>query len=455
LKRCGKRARRHGEFGKYGRSNSNNINMSDLILTILVPTRNRAACLQDLLKSFLGQKISNDVEILIAINASNDGSLEVVKHYQQNIPYLNIKYFAEFLHSAEENISRSIQYCRGKYVFILGDDDAIIWDNFDVMFSILKNDQSNIPALIFNNISSVNKLIKFSDHIKIETKSQISFLEMDNKIASNHSYGDLLRDLGPTTIMAFISRYVIRKDLLGDFSGHIKISRIYSHVFALLEFLHKENLMLIDLPLTIRGDSVVDERFKTLSDSTSQSTFFSWNQGLLLHINAAIRNKFISSSWFFEVKEFRDDGLSFSLWRRTLDTILSQIMKYLEDLEKNEKMSRESIDILRSFDSNSLSPLNRRILDYTLSEMEEILFEINQDNLSKKSRKFFTWEARKLIELLSNRNSLKANNSKTLRVKKLLYSKMLKMPKLKIFSEALFFRLRKEVKKIEMMSLTL
>ena len=70
-------------------------------------------------------------------------------------------------------------------MFILGDDDSIIWDSFDVMFSILKNDQSNIPALIFNNISSSNKLIKFSDHIKIETKSQILFLEMDNRIASS------------------------------------------------------------------------------------------------------------------------------------------------------------------------------------------------------------------------------------------------------------------------------
>lgn len=425
------------------------VNMNNLILTILLPTRNRVACLQNLLKSFLGQKISNDVEILIAINASNDGSLEVAKYYQQNIPYLNIKYFAEFLHSAEENISRSIQHCRGKYVFILGDDDAIIWDSFDVMFSILKNDQSNIPALIFNNISSSNNLIKFSDHIKTEAKSQISFLEMDNKIASSHNYSDLLRDLGLITIMAFISRYVIRKDLLGDFSGHIKISRIYSHVFAFLEFLHKENVTLIDLPLTIRGDSVVDKEFKALQDATSQSAFFSWHQGLLLHINSAIKNKFISSSWFFEVKEFRDDGSSFRLWKHTLDMISSQIMKYLKDLERNEKMSRQSIDILRSFDSNSLSSLNRRVFDYILSEMEEILFEINQDNLSKKSRKFFTWEARRLIELLSNCNSLKANNSKTLRIKKLLYSSMLKMPKLKIFSEALFFFFRKKVKKIE------
>ena len=218
--------------------------------------------------------------------------------------------------------------------------------------------------------------------------------------------------------------------------------------------MHKENVVLIDLPLTIRGDSDVDKGFKAMSDTTSQSTFFTWHQGLLLHVNSAIKNKFISSSWFFEVKEFREDGSSFRLWKHTLDMISSQIMKYLKDLERNEKMSRQSIDILRSFDSNSLSSLNRRVFDYILSEMEEILFEINQDNLSKKSRKFFTWEARKLIELLSNRNSLKANNSKTLRVKKLLYSNMLKMPKLKIFSEALFFHLRKEVKKIEMMSLT-
>ena len=194
----------------------------------------------------------------------------------------------------------------------------------------------------------------------------------------------MLRDLGLITIRAFISRYVIRKDLLGDFSGHIKISRIYSHVFAFLEFLHKENVALIDLPLVSRGHSVADKEFKAMSDSTSQSTFFSWHLGLLLHINTAIKNKFISPSWFFEVKEFKDDGLSFSLWKHALEMMFYQVIKYLKDLEKNEKISRESIDILRSFDSNPLSSLNRRVFDYTLSEMEEIFLENNQNSLSKK-----------------------------------------------------------------------
>jgi glycosyltransferase involved in cell wall biosynthesis len=208
------------------------------ILTILVPTYNRVFQLQNLLESFFLRPLDPDIEILVAINASNDGTKAIAEIYKEKIPNLKNIYFEEFLHSAEENISRSFQYCSGKYVFILGDDDPLLMGTFDLMISILRNDKSNLPALIFNNISSSNAVINFFERVGNPSFISLANIDETEKKIWYSDYSELLKELGVTGLMAFISRYIIRRDLVRDFSSHINVSRIYSHVFSFLFSLH-------------------------------------------------------------------------------------------------------------------------------------------------------------------------------------------------------------------------
>lgn len=445
LKICGKLEKRHGKFGK----------IMDKLLTILIPTRNRFAPLSQLLDLFASKKIASDVEILLAVNASDDGSLSLAKNFQQKIPNLKIKYFENFVHSAEENINRSIKYCSGKYVFILGDDDNLFWGVVELLMSILRNDQSNLPVLVFNNISSLQKSFDFRE--KIEGVNWFSGGEIDDKLFAYSSYGELLKHLGVITIMAFISRYVIRKDLLKDFSSHIERSRIYSHVFAFLEFFQNEQVLLVNLPIVSRGLSLVGKEFAAMSKAATQPNRFHWHHGLLLHINNAVKNKIVPSSWFFEIKEFNDGDVAFDLCSNTLSMICLQVSDYLCELDRVEMMSIEALDIILGFDDRVLPSRNRKILRYVLSELEEIVLETSKSTLSKRGIRFLKWRVKKIQEMISwLSNKIRGDegvNKKNYKVNGYCCNVLnFAMKSSGLFSERLFLFLKKMIKKIEMKS---
>jgi glycosyltransferase involved in cell wall biosynthesis len=384
--------------------------MRDYLLTILIPTYNRALNLQKLLSSFVDNGLDLDVEMLVAINASNDGSKEIAQSYEKKLSTLKIKYFEDFVHSAEENISRSFQYCGGKYVFILGDDDIISKDVLETMLSILRKDKNNISALIFNNISSSNALSKLSDNVLKKESYEIEGMIFAENVVFRAQYSDLLKDLGLITTMAFISRYVIRKDLLRDFSSYINISRIYSHVFAFLDFFQKEDVIVVDLPLTIRGDSQVEERFDNMSNSTSQAAYFSWHYGLLKHIDNAIKNNFLSSSWLFDVKEINEDGSRFYLWSYILRMMVMQMGAYLGSFNSKEILDSKCLDLMVSLDNSHVLERDKKVLNYVLSQIRQALL-VQQENFSSQEKKFIAWQIRKLNDLLYSNYHDKKNIS--------------------------------------------
>ncbi len=69
--------------------------MNKPLLSICIPTYNRAPYLKELLDSivcqFDDQEIYNQVEVIISDNASEDNTTEVVAEYQKK--YENIRYF--------------------------------------------------------------------------------------------------------------------------------------------------------------------------------------------------------------------------------------------------------------------------------------------------------------------------------------------------------------------------
>lgn len=96
------------------------------LLTIAIPTYNRARFLKQLLTSLFEQLISEPrVELIISDNASPDETPDVVKEFMQR--GLRIRSIRN-----EENIGpdanflQCFEQARGKYVWIFGDDDVIL-----------------------------------------------------------------------------------------------------------------------------------------------------------------------------------------------------------------------------------------------------------------------------------------------------------------------------------------
>lgn len=96
------------------------------LLSICIPTFNRARYLECLLQDLVGQLANTKMsyEILIGDNCSEDATSEVVARYSQD---LNLVYFKRPHNlGAYENINHLYRAARGKYTVYLADDDLLM-----------------------------------------------------------------------------------------------------------------------------------------------------------------------------------------------------------------------------------------------------------------------------------------------------------------------------------------
>ena len=116
---------------------------SPTLITFVIPTRNRQACLRSMLQTFtrFHQEKSTQFDVVVLDN-SDDNSLE---HDVQNCPY-NVSYvYRSDQLSVVENFNQGTARLTGTYACFMGDDDIISERIFDLAFLM---DSHNIDATI-------------------------------------------------------------------------------------------------------------------------------------------------------------------------------------------------------------------------------------------------------------------------------------------------------------------
>lgn len=101
--------------------------MSEPLLTIAIPTYNRAEMLDSCL-IYLAKEFSEnpDVEILVSNNASTDNTATIVAKHQAT-SFKNLKYFANEKNlGLDYNFAQCFREATGKYVWIFSDDDLLL-----------------------------------------------------------------------------------------------------------------------------------------------------------------------------------------------------------------------------------------------------------------------------------------------------------------------------------------
>ena len=96
------------------------------LLSIAVPTYNRAGCLRELLSS-LADQLKNEprVELIISDNASPDNTPEVVQNFIAS--GLDLRYLRNAANiGPDANFLQCFEQARGKYVWLFSDDDLLI-----------------------------------------------------------------------------------------------------------------------------------------------------------------------------------------------------------------------------------------------------------------------------------------------------------------------------------------
>lgn len=143
------------------------------LLSICIPTYNRAGhlknCLDDIICQFADKKVQDLVEIVISDNASQDNTETLVKEYQNK--HSNIKYFRNETNlGVDKNIINSVVKATGKYCWSIGDDDLI--QNGSLKFIVNFLSQNNVALLTVN----LNPFIDMEKSLKEDNNINEKFI---------------------------------------------------------------------------------------------------------------------------------------------------------------------------------------------------------------------------------------------------------------------------------------
>jgi abequosyltransferase len=98
------------------------------LLTLVIPTYNRASCLGLLLESIFIQLPSDreqDIEVLIFDNCSTDGTKDVAQSYALKSPIFQYVQNDENI-GADNNFVKGFLSAKGRYLWMLGDDELLL-----------------------------------------------------------------------------------------------------------------------------------------------------------------------------------------------------------------------------------------------------------------------------------------------------------------------------------------
>jgi glycosyltransferase involved in cell wall biosynthesis len=248
------------------------------ILTILIPTRNKAKNLDNTLRRIIksveyAKADDGTVEIVIANNLSSDNTEEISRNWSNRYQYIKYYKHQESYPSAEESLFNGIKYCNGEYVWSFGDDDYMHHDAIIKLLDVLNKSQSQFVLLNCDILTPDKK------HIIQYMRSNKDLVEYKNGI-------DLFKDFGLISATTTLSCLVFKRERIDIslFKQFSNISAIYSHsAFLLTSFYNVKSAFLAVPILTYKSNVVDDEMRNIVNNSKDNGRFelFSFTTGIL------------------------------------------------------------------------------------------------------------------------------------------------------------------------------
>lgn len=112
------------------------------ILSICIPTYNRANFLKECLASLCESGCENLFEVVVSDNASTDNTLEVLRDFSDRLP---IKWHVQSDNfGLDRNFNAVVNFACGEYCWILGSDDVVSPNSIFTVLHILNEHKSDI-----------------------------------------------------------------------------------------------------------------------------------------------------------------------------------------------------------------------------------------------------------------------------------------------------------------------
>jgi len=186
----------------------------NLLLSIAIPTYNRAKFLDELLNSIDIKGIEDFIEILIIDNASTDNTQEIVSKYN----HLNVRYIRNEKNiGPDNNFKKCIKESKGKYVWLLGDDEILLPNSLQRIIKLLQK------------LKGIGLI--YLRPCKFQVGSEINKDCFSKKSELNYMiYKDYNEFLAKVSIyITFISANIINKDLI---LSHINLEDLENNQFV-------------------------------------------------------------------------------------------------------------------------------------------------------------------------------------------------------------------------------
>ena len=151
------------------------------LISIIIPTYNRAHYLQQAIKSVLNQTFK-DIEIIIVDDGSTDHTKEIVSPYSSQYPNI-IRYMYQSNSERASARNNGIKHAKGEYIALLDSDDEWLPLHLETCFETLRKNPGS--GLSFSN----SYLIDLNSSIFSKKKSSLPSHHILKHIISHFSAG--------------------------------------------------------------------------------------------------------------------------------------------------------------------------------------------------------------------------------------------------------------------------
>lgn len=345
---------------------------SDPALTICIPTYNRGKRVHALVL-FLKQNLlplTEDVEIVVVNNCSDDGTRELIEPLVGGAVKLINR--TEFLDTAELNMFHSLGLCRGEFVWYHGDDEIPVIDTILSLIAMIRQDAADL--YVFN--SPV-----------IDDEGVVLCHRMANMRTSHLDVsGDsLIESAGFVFMLAGISNVIFRREKADiDVAWEANaIQPLYGHVCWLLACFGRLRARVVNRPLVYYRSSDIPKQvahFKKVADRKKIGNHHFWGIGVALQIKWLVERGVISASTVPRIFESRRDGSRFKLISEIVHKIYTQVCESITRPEERFRLDQKTLTEVRDFF------VSCDLFSYDLFEPIE---QLNEIATGKRSRREF------------------------------------------------------------------
>ena len=204
----------------------------NILLSICIPTYNRAKYLKEALESILPQT-SDEIEIVVSDNASPDDTREVVARLQK-VTSIRIVYERSAVNQGNDwNFLRVVELASGRYCWLFGDDDRMAPGAiYDVLEQIRQNPEVDVFLGDRENFDlNFKKKFNWRPILKQAKEQVFDF----NKIPVSAYLKEVNKLPG---IFSFISGMIFKKDKWAAVEGRDEyLGSRYIHIYMFMSIL--------------------------------------------------------------------------------------------------------------------------------------------------------------------------------------------------------------------------